>query len=694
MTHGEWRGCARWGAIGVLTLAIAAGCGTSDGSDGEPATEETVAYGASGVLKAVPAPPPDAALEEVPDSLAEAIACARDGRGGRPPGPWSPPVNSPANEMGRLVRFWTIDRFSLDSDGSVRVRPRFHKNLLAKAKPDECFNGVGQQYGAPDANGACELGEPKVNDSYVWGLTMTDGKVFFGTLSNTLCGVERGYLEMVEPQLYDEYVCEFGSSVRGSDSRPPNMFMYDTATDALVSLNPDPVLAATADRLRKATGGLRSAANHDGVVFLAGSGASGLNMFAFDAATGALVGNGATIGGSSCLTATAATVTCPVPGMRFNNVRQWAVAKGHLYLGVGMTKPASGGNPAVNAGAVLRWVGDLANPYQFVAVGILPADAANMIAHTDGRLYITTWPYRAKGDPTVGADGKILGVPAGLYRSPVIPEVGGLPSTPEAIDDPTWSTPLWLATFDGDPAHAKVPAYDPDRMAGLHTGGGALVSFKGRVYFGTMTVPMYGVQDATETYETPPADFLRTWLGAHRPIALFEVKLSKSGAPNVTMIVGEKYLPTYDPAAGGYSIRYDKAHRTGFNPRWAPSGFGNFFNTYTWAMRVFRNQVFVGTMDWSQLARINMQAAFGDGTSGSDLRDAFLRALGNGFPREGADLLRFSDSDIFAESVNGVGNDRNYGVRNMVTDGNALYIGTANPMNLDPAGGWELIRLW
>jgi hypothetical protein len=482
------------------------------------------------------------------------------------------------------------------------------------------------------------------------------------------------------------------------------MFLYDTAIAdpklALKSLNPsadtviDPQNVASAEALRRGTGGLRSAANFNGVVFLAGSGTSGLNMFAFDAASAKLIGKGATIGGSGCLTATTATVTCPVPGMRFNNVRQWAVAKGNLYLGVGMTRPASATDPAINNGAVLRWVGDLTNPYQFVAVGILPADAANMIPHTDGRLYITTWPYRVKGDTTVGTDGKVLGVPAGLYRSPVIPESGGLPSTPEGINDPTWSTPLWLATSDGDPAHANVPAYDPDRMAGLHTGGGALVSFKDRVYFGTMTVPMYGVQDATDTYLTPPEDFTRTTLGAHRPIALFEVKFPKSG-PNVSMIVGEKYLPIYDPAAGGYTIRYDKAHRTGFNPRWAPSGFGNFFNCYTWAMRVFKDQVFVGTMDWSQLVRVNMTEGLAqNGTSGSAVMDALLQALGNGLPREGADLLRFSDSDIYAESVNGVGNNRNYGVRNMVASDKALYIGTANPMNLDPKGGWELIKLW
>jgi hypothetical protein len=51
-------------------------------------------------------------------------------------------------------------------------------------------------------------------------------------------------------------------------------------------------------------------------------------------------------------------------------------------------------------------------------------------------------------------------------------------------------------------------------------------------------------------------------------------------------------------------------------------------------------------------------------------------------------------------STNGAGNYLSYGIRNMAVDGNDLYLGMANPMNLRtdptdtvPAGGWELIKL-
>jgi hypothetical protein len=47
-----------------------------------------------------------------------------------------------------------------------------------------------------------------------------------------------------------------------------------------------------------------------------------------------------------------------------------------------------------------------------------------------------------------------------------------------------------------------------------------------------------------------------------------------------------------------------------------------------------------------------------------------------------------------------VGNYANYGIRTMVSTDSALYLGSANPMNLmtdryddRPEGGWELIKL-
>jgi hypothetical protein len=47
----------------------------------------------------------------------------------------------------------------------------------------------------------------------------------------------------------------------------------------------------------------------------------------------------------------------------------------------------------------------------------------------------------------------------------------------------------------------------------------------------------------------------------------------------------------------------------------------------------------------------------------------------------------------FPYSINGLGNNLNYGIRTLVSDDTGLYVGTANPINLAPLGGWELYRI-
>ena len=56
--------------------------------------------------------------------------------------------------------------------------PTLYPYRLAKAEPDECFNGVGQPYTGTVSLGCTDspyylsgLTQPKVNQAYVWGLT-------------------------------------------------------------------------------------------------------------------------------------------------------------------------------------------------------------------------------------------------------------------------------------------------------------------------------------------------------------------------------------------------------------------------------------------------------------------------------------------------------------------------------------------
>lgn len=110
-------------------------------------------------------------------------------------------------------------------------------------------------------------------------------------------------------------------------------------------------------------------------------------------------------------------------------------------------------------------------------------------------------------------------------------------------------------------------------------------------------------------------------------------------------------------------------------------------------MAAYDDQLYVGTMDWSILLQEELVES--------------IFPLFSEIPLElppstfGADLYRFpsSDSKALPESVDGVGNFANYGVRTMISD-DYLYLGMANPMNLMtdpqddlPEGGWELLKL-
>jgi hypothetical protein len=132
------------------------------------------------------------------------------------------------------------------------------------------------------------------------------------------------------------------------------------------------------------------------------------------------------------------------------------------------------------------------------------------------------------------------------------------------------------------------------------------------------------------------------------------------------------------------------------DPMWGAAGFGNFYNNYTWTMRPYEGQLFVGTMDYSYLLEEGLPLLL------------YLLGLPPDTPVplpdavHGADLYRFPDaaSPALAESLNGVDNASTYGIRTMISD-DALYLGMANPMNLLtdplddlPEGGWELLRLW
>jgi hypothetical protein len=503
--------------------------------------------------------------------------------------------------------------------------------LLAKAAPDECFNGIGQPY---PAGPPCATGIPKVNQAYIWGMTRSGPAVWFGTMSNTQCLVFSLFLGMTAPHQNSAWVCEYGESQSSpplpatiGDFRRPRIYSYNTVTKAFADQTP-------ADPRLNTTVGLRAAGNLNNVVLLSGPALpNGINFFAFRAESGEYLGS------------------ANLPA--FNNIRRMLVFENVLYATVG--------NTVGEGGSVLRWTGNEASPFTFDVVGSLESSSWEMAAH-EGRLFVTTWPAQ------VGTK------MAALYMSPPVPG-GGLTTAHAGA----W-TRIW-----------KADDYEPDPVTAATYGGGALASFGGYLFWGTMHVPILSTKAHIVTYGLPTGDtgfLLQTFLGSERAISIFRGS-GFNTTPSFELVYGLPVLPVMT-APGSWSILPNKMGKL---PQWGPSGFGNPFNNYTWTMEVFDGRLFVGTMDYSYLFPFMSNMLLGTSiTLPSGLFSSVF----------GADLFYFPSaaSPAFPESISGIGNYTNYGIRTMTLGTQSLFIGTANPMNLMtnpldslPEGGWELIEL-
>lgn len=547
------------------------------------------------------------------------------------------PQGSPANDKDVLEGYWHGHYGKASSTGKIRIL----WDLLAKAKVDECYYGLQDPRNRPSFNAtfpndfttdqvnACisENGKPKVNQAYVWGLTKYGDNVWFGTVANTLCLVLNGFYGPMTPSAMENtsWTCEMNYK----DVRPPRIFMYNTKTQQLTDKTQSVLDKGTTDSVRlMSTTGLRSAGSHNNVVFLGGIASGGVSMFAFNAETGEYLG-------STLLN-------------QYNNIRQWRVINNELYTGVGKR----------SGGEILRWTGSITDPFQFENVGDLTGDPAYLVEH-DGRIFASTWGGPDDSGGTV------------LYMSPLFGEDKIL-----TADDKTCWKIMWkLSDYEVEPAAFQV--------------GGALESYEGYLYWGTMHVPGTGLVAFSEMYPGAEAG-AAAFLGTYRPIVIFRGKKFDTPKQRIELLYGTSRLPKYDAANAKWTIVPNNMHQ---KPKYGLAGINNFFNNYTWSMQVYKNQLFVGTMDWLYLGGVIVESL------GIDIPDNLQALIREKF--DGADLRCFPSGDrpAVAVSLNGLDNYLNYGIRTMVADDDCLYIGTANPMNLatdpkKPDGGWELFRLY
>jgi hypothetical protein len=186
-----------------------------------------------------------------------------------------------------------------------------------------------------------------------------------------------------------------------------------------------------------------------------------------------------------------------------------------------------------------------------------------------------------------------------------------------------------------------------------------------------------------------------------RPIEIIRVDKND----NAQLVVGARQA--YDPIEGG---PYPRVPLSGIG-----AGFGNPFNVYAWNMNVFKNCLYVGTLDLSIFVigaiqnNPDLLSFFTSIYAPEDLdfSDDIVEAIvNNRFTPEilelmkklfgGGDLWKSCDGKLwYPVTLNGFGNPLNYGIREVVAvkkDGKdkALAVGTANPFTGRPDGGCEV----
>jgi hypothetical protein len=218
------------------------------------------------------------------------------------------------------------------------------------------------------------------------------------------------------------------------------------------------------------------------------------------------------------------------------------------------------------------------------------------------------------------------------------------------------------------------------------------MSYQDCLYWGTMSVPGTGLLAFEQIYgdSLDQQDLLAAVLGTYRPTTIFRgCCLDNPAKAKIELLYGFSYLPVYEPGSGWRLAR----NLLNQDPKYGLGGFNNFFNAYTWWAEVFKGKLFFGTFDFLYVGAAEIRDQFEFPEKITTLFEQFY----------GADLWVFptSHQKALPLSRNGVGNYANYGIRTMVSTDSALYLGSANPMNLmtdryddRPEGGWELIKVF
>lgn len=539
---------------------------------------------------------------------------------------------------------------------------------IAKAEPDECYFALGLNL--PFSSAPCLFNRQKVNYSYPWGVTLdaTGEHIIIGTAANPHC-LAQGAFGFTTPYATPSWACEFGLSpyaflIPGldliGDFRPGQILSYNKNTHAIEDLTPqDPNIPFGVSVEVLTTRGMRFAVTIDDLMIIGGPSLLGdVQLFFYRSDNREYLG----------------AATLP----NYNSIRRAAIVDGELYIAMG--KPSGG--------EVLKWTGSVsaapcASCNAFEVVGDFDGLVAFLVLHED-RLFASTWP---------AFDGTST---AKLFMSRPL---NGSPLT--AGDAASWSE-VWNAND-----------YDPDPLLAATYAGGAMASFDGYLFFGTMHLPDLGLGAflGVNGVPTTEEDILATLYATLRPTVLFRGRDFGTPQQDIELAYGAENLPVFTPGGdfGTWDLQPNNLPAGNKAPLFGYSGYTNPYNAYTWTMREWDNRLWIGTLDttysFQQATSTVLKALAEDPEIDPELLAELSDAVNAFFAplalQSGADLLYMTDGDAPAipESLVGVGNPTNWGVRNLIELDGDLVSALANPSNLlgnpndqFPDGGWELVR--
>lgn len=554
-----------------------------------------------------------------------------------------------------------------------RVRPEVDQNsklavdTVFQAPVDEAYYGLASPDNKYVPEGLSESaleeikqngGQGKRNGSYVWGMGTYKDKLFWSTNNNYLC--MQGYGNFVQPGKGDNapyenscWVCEYGQSAyakeayaegdensKYADIRPPRIYSYDTKTGIVTDITP-----SIADYpLLKNCQGLRSCGVHNGVVFFGGPG-----LYASDWDSKVSAAFVAYDADNDRILSTSSMDN--VDGCKVVNVRRWRVINNVLYVTVGLTHPTTG----KKIGALLRWYGDKNDPWKFHIVGLVDKEAAEL-AYFNNRIYIGTW-----------------GTVSAVNVSPELPE-GGF--TPVGINSDMWPE-IWT-TESAEPT--KTLGRSLTSVAGFH-------EWRDHLYWGVFCPNYYILSSALATYgDLTSPDALAFILGNYRTPSFW--RLDKDNTCEMLYGDTSNPKPVYNWKG---NIEKWELEPNGLTAKWGRGGFGNLCTIYVWALQQYNDNLYIGTMDLSNLAVAAASKLLGD--ESFDTLSKLLTGLDTS--DEGFELLRMTDEEEAPKFItqNGFNNAEQYGVRNLEVLNNKLMLGSASMSSLKDNGGWHVLSL-